>query len=203
MKIINFLNEKGKPFEIPGASRDDLPEFFVDMGYRVGAEIGVLKGEFSVKFCQVGIKMYAIDPWLACHRYHQGNIKKQEEQDKVFEEASFLLKPYDCTIIKKSSEDALVDFEDESLDFVYIDANHSFKHIAFDLHEWSLKVRKGGVISGHDYYVSKAIRHWNINHVKPVVNAFIESFHIKKFYVLGERYTPNRDQWRSYFWIKE
>ena len=60
-------------------------------------------------------------------------------------------------------------FADESLDFVYIDANHDYRHVREDITEWSKKVRKGGIISGHDYLnsldgvdygVKKAVDKW-------------------------------------------
>lgn len=40
---------------------------------------------------------------------------------------------------------------DGSLDFVFIDANHSYAGVAEDLVDWVPKVRVGGIISGHDY----------------------------------------------------
>ncbi len=49
--------------------------------------------------------------------------------------------------------DALEDFEDNSLDFVYIDGDHNFKHISEDIYEWTKKVRSGGIVSGHDYLI--------------------------------------------------
>ncbi len=63
MKIIDGIKLKGLPAEIPDCGRDDLPQFFVDMGFKVGAEIGVLRGEFTEKLCQAGLKVYAVDPW--------------------------------------------------------------------------------------------------------------------------------------------
>ena len=41
---------------------------------------------------------------------------------------------------------------DGSLDFVYIDSNHSYDYVMEDLINWSRKVRKGGIVSGDDYY---------------------------------------------------
>jgi len=64
MKLIDGIKLKGKPAEIPDCTRDDLPQFFVDMGFKVGAEIGVARGKYSEKFCKVGLKLYSIDPWL-------------------------------------------------------------------------------------------------------------------------------------------
>jgi predicted O-methyltransferase YrrM len=43
------------------------------------------------------------------------------------------------------------DFLDNSLDFVYIDAGHRFDDVVQDIIKWTKKVRKGGIISGHDY----------------------------------------------------
>jgi predicted O-methyltransferase YrrM len=36
-------------------------------------------------------------------------------------------------------------------DAVFIDADHSYEGVAADLHAWEPKVRKGGILCGHDY----------------------------------------------------
>jgi len=41
--------------------------------------------------------------------------------------------------------------KDHSLDFVFIDAHHSYEAVRDDMNAWYRKVRKGGVFSGHDY----------------------------------------------------
>jgi hypothetical protein len=50
------------------------------------------------------------------------------------------------------SMDAVRDVPDESLDFVYLDAHHSYPFIMSDLIFWSRKVRSGGIVSGDDVY---------------------------------------------------
>ena len=52
--------------------------------------------------------------------------------------------------------DAVKDFADKSLDFVFIDGHHGYDYIKEDIREWSKKVRKGGIVSGHDYYLTPA-----------------------------------------------
>ena len=42
-------------------------------------------------------------------------------------------------------------YDDESLDFVFIDADHSYECVKNDIARWMPKVKKGGVISGDDY----------------------------------------------------
>jgi len=50
----------------------------------------------------------------------------------------------------------------ESLDFIFIDANHEYEAVMSDLMCWYPKLKKGGTIAGHDYYddegVQKAVR---------------------------------------------
>jgi hypothetical protein len=42
-------------------------------------------------------------------------------------------------------------FEDNSLDFVYIDANHTYEGVKEDIKYWYPKVKPGGLLLGHDY----------------------------------------------------
>ena len=53
--------------------------------------------------------------------------------------------------MKKSSVEAAPELEDGSLDFVFIDANHSYDAVKNDIIAWAPKVRSGGVLCGHDY----------------------------------------------------
>lgn len=186
MKLIDGLKLKGKPVGIPECSRNDLPEFFVEMGYKVGAEVGVYKGAFTEKFCEVGLKMYAIDPWIS----YKGAGRTQQDQvrqDFLYGHTQRTLALFkDCTIIRAPSMDALKQFKDGSLDFVYLDGDHSFRYIAEDLVEWSKKVRSGGAVSGHDYFCTAPQATNLVCHVKPVLDAYIQVMGIESLYVFGE-----------------
>jgi hypothetical protein len=58
----------------------------------------------------------------------------------------------DRAIMLRASSDKAADmFGDSTLDFVYIDANHSYECVKKDLETWYPKVRSGGFICGHDY----------------------------------------------------
>ncbi len=203
MKIIDGLKPKGTPVEIPDCGRKDLPQFFKDMGFKAGAEIGVEYGFFSESLCKAGLKIYVIDPWLDYEGYRKNRVS-QEERDSWYEETKNRLTPYDCQIIRKFSLDAVKDFEDNSLDFVYIDGAHDFQNAANDIVEWSKKVRPGGVISGHDYI--KIERPHDVVHVKQVVDAYTQTYKINPWYVLGRKNMIEgevRDKQRSWFWVKK
>jgi hypothetical protein len=192
MKIIEYLKLEGCPVEIPDYTRNDLPEFFKELGLKVGAEIGVDRGHYSEVICQAGLKLFSIDPWLA-YKDYAWLKSDQSTIEKSYQKAKQRLLPYDCTIIRKTSMEAVNDFEDGSLDFVYIDGNHSFKTVTEDIYEWSKKVRKGGVISGHDYFNDEKKKFHS--DVKYVLDSYTKAAHIKKWFVLKK----NNDT--SWFWI--
>lgn len=200
MKIKDGLNLPGWRAQIPEAKRSDLAEFFKEMGYKKGAEIGVEKGRFSAELVKSGAHLYCIDPWRVYPDYKERSMP-QYVMDKNFIITQRRLAPYkNHTIIRKSSMEALADFEDRSLDFVYIDGNHGYKHVVEDLFEWSKKVRKGGVISGHDYTIITRRRAFYCD-VKWAVDGFVRAGHIKKWYLIGTRNSKRRDHFRSFMWI--
>jgi hypothetical protein len=147
----------------------------------LGAEVGVEVGVFSKLLCEhtPNLKLYSIDPWLAYKIMDGERIygKSQRRQEEYYKATRERLVPYkNCHIIRDSSMNAVKMFADESLDFVYIDANHDYKFIKEDIREWSKKVRKGGMVSGHDYYkfpsgndgIIRAVDEWvKDNDIKP------------------------------------
>jgi hypothetical protein len=203
MILIDAIKHKDNPFWVPDCPRNDLPEFFLDMGYKVGAEIGVFKGEFTKKFCEVGLKMYAVDPWIGYVGAGRSE-KVNDKQNKNFQYAKKTLAPYpNCKIIRKTSMDAVKDFKDGSLDFIYIDGDHRFRYIAEDISEWEKKVRSGGAVSGHDYFFTNPHANNVICHVGPVVDAFIKIKGIENFYVFGQlKNGEKNDRTSSWMWIK-
>jgi len=173
--------------------RSELPAYFKSLGFTKGAEIGVYKGEFTEMLCKEGLFVYAIDPWIA-----YSEQTRQERQDFLYGHTLRQLKKYpNCQVIKKTSMEAVKDFQDNSLDFVYLDGDHSFKAIADDICEWEKKVRKGGIISGHDYQGQSA------QYVPYVVDAYAKAYN-RKVEVFGSRKLAVRrgDKQGSWMWKK-
>ncbi len=54
-------------------------------------------------------------------------------------------------LIKGYSLDVVKNYEDESLDFVFIDGSHDYDDVKDDILAWLPKVKKTGIIGGHDY----------------------------------------------------
>ena len=127
--------------------RNELAKYFKGRG----AEIGVEQGAYSEVICKANPEttLYCVDAWRAYKGYRDHT--RQSKLDGFYETTIARLKPYNATIIRKFSMDAVDDFPDQSLDFVYIDANHSYENVITDIYFWSAKVKKGGLIAGHDY----------------------------------------------------
>lgn len=198
--------------EIPDVGRDDLAKFLFESGCRVGVEVGIDRGEFGLLLCKEGLKVYGIDPYVSYDGYKDELYNSEELLNSRYEEALKNLKGYDYTFIKKFSVDAIKDFEDNSLDFVYIDGNHTLPYIAQDIFGWERKVKKGGIISGHDYAIVRGPRErqepkvYDGTHVKFAVDSFAYIARIPKLYILGKRRKIEglkRDQWRSWFFFKQ
>ena len=132
--------------------RIKLAEYFNTLGFKIGAEVGVADGRYSEILCQKipGLTLHCIDPWETYRGNRRGG--GHEQQYGNYEIAKKRLSAYDTNLMRMSSMDAVRKFPYECLDFVFIDGNHDFDFIMEDLIEWSRRVKKGGIVSGHDYY---------------------------------------------------
>lgn len=198
-----LVGSQRMPVEIPNSGRDDLPGLFKNLGFKVGVEIGVLDGEYAEKLCQANaeLKLYAIDPWERVGDYDDYNAKTLL---RSYNNAKERLAKYNCEIVKKTSMEAVKDFADDHLDFVYIDGDHSFKTVVQDISEWLPKVKSGGFICGHDY------KHYGNGRgrygVVQAVNGFTDSYNIRPWFVLGRKNVEPgelREKSRSWLWIKQ
>lgn len=212
MHTLNYILEKfhldiehrKSPIEIPNFGRDNLAELFNELGFRIGVELGVEQGLYSEVLCKANpnMQLYSVDAWASYQGYR--DHKSQEKLDGFYEDAKDRLAPYsNCHIMRRFSAEAVSYFENKSLDFVYIDANHEFYWFLQDLRDWLPKVRKGGIICGHDYIEST--RNDSRNHVIPALHGFTHAYRIHPWFVLGRKRCPDteiRDKTRSWMWVR-
>jgi len=119
-----------------------------------GAEIGVYKGEYSKAILETYLgHLYLVDPWETLDPIEYDDLINLEDRTVNLSQCILNLKNYEnrYTIHQNKSFSAATLFEDSSLDFVYIDANHKYDFVKADLNAWYPKVRTGGIIAGHDY----------------------------------------------------
>lgn len=145
-------------------SRDELGKFFQEHYQTgLGAEVGCYLGDFS--------KTLAKD-WqgeiLAIDYFDPSDFLYT---DKMEERARENLKGTKCKVIKGQSVNVAQTIPDGSLDWVYIDANHTYATAKEDIAAWFPKVRKGGVVSGHDY-----IKDYYVNNILFGVDKAVDEF---------------------------
>lgn len=192
--------------EIPEMDSIELAKLFGELGFTNGVELGVDRGEYSKILTDESpnLKLHCVDPWMP--EAYEPNTYINEPPayfNSCYEETKKRLQGSNCTLVRKTSADALNDFADESLDFVYIDANHDFPNFTFDLHYWLKKIKKGGIMSGHDFaYFS----YRKFNHVKRALIAYARCYRMIPLFVCAadiHNTKLKRDHFHSWFWIKQ
>jgi len=135
--------------------REKLP-YLLNREGLIGAEIGVEEGFFSEYLLKTNLfkTLYSIDPWP--NRFPgvfiNGEDLVTDNNEETYAKAREKLEKYEASeVIRKSSEEASKVFEDDSLDFVFLDGDHTYEGVKLDLQCWYDKVKKGGIFSGHDY----------------------------------------------------
>lgn len=140
---------------------------------KVGAEIGVAFGGHAESLLKIPTleKLYGVDPYLHMENYNDPMNLPQLEFDQLYQYTLDRLSSFaeKYRHIRKPSIDAVNDIVGQ-IDFVYIDADHSFQGVLRDLTVWFPKVTKGGIIGGHDY------GHPNFPGVKRAVDEFFDRF---------------------------
>lgn len=126
---------------------DVLLDLVRQHGWRKGAEIGVLNGAtfFHLLDNVSDLEMIAVDKWASDNPIY-GDLRPVGEEfrrrAKAFGDR--------VTILQGHSADMAHDVKDGSLDFIFVDGDHSTEAVRADIAAWAPKVRQGGKVIGHD-----------------------------------------------------
>lgn len=143
----------------------------------IGAEIGTFAGDMACKLLlRDDLTLYMVDSWEGSGQSYKGDSGDwhasltQDQQDEYMDRARqmTLFAEDRAKFIRKRSVDAAKQIPDESLDFVFIDADHSYEGCMADILAWKRKVKPGGWLCGHDYEnsdfpkfgVTRAVNEW-------------------------------------------
>jgi hypothetical protein len=119
-----------------------------------GIEVGTFKGEFSKEILNMWDgTLIMLDVWRPLGGEYMDSSNHVNFENGVYGEVMSNIKGMEDRgiMLRCDSEIGSKIFEDESLDFVYIDANHAYSFVKQDISLWWPKVKKGGWICGHDY----------------------------------------------------
>lgn len=139
--------------------RRDLPRLLEELNMLGDAiEVGVAEANHSADLLRNGMdKLFLVDSWNHIpkirgdgnnhQQWHEQNFAKARRQVKEFGDRAVILRGF--------SVDMASHVDDDSLSLVYLDADHSYNGVMTDLNTWFPKLKKGGVMSGHDYLASE------------------------------------------------
>lgn len=130
----------------------------------VVAEVGVAEGDFSdliIKYTSPK-KLHLVDAWGDESRYHDGlKIHVRDKFKSEIEKGTVELNVGFSTTV-------LLDFPDGYFDWVYLDTDHSYQTTRDELAILKFKVKKGGVIAGHDYTMGNWVNNYRYGVIEAV-----------------------------------
>jgi SAM-dependent methyltransferase len=140
------------------------PATFVEIGCWKGKSTAYLAA--AIKRSGKAIQLYAVDTWKGADNRPQ---MQKEIRDK---HAGDMYPTWKAnmrragvgevaTAIREPSLDAVRHFQDSSLDFVFLDGDHSFANVVEEIRRWAPKLKPDGVLAGDDFDqedVARAVR---------------------------------------------
>jgi predicted O-methyltransferase YrrM len=119
-------------------------------------EVGVFAGlsiSYILETCRAnGNVIHAIDPWAGELEPHMASFVDAVERSGY----SDIVR-----VVRKSSVAAASAYKSNSIDFIFIDADHSYESVLEDMNLWYDKLKPGSIMAGHDYdfeAVQEAVR---------------------------------------------
>ena len=135
-------------------------------------EVGSFKGRSSAYMAveiinsQKQIKFDCVDTWQGSEEHQQGREAQDADViahtlfDRFLENMAPVQGFYNA--IRMHSVQAAATYADDSLDMVFLDAGHDYASVTEDILAWLPKVKKGGILCGHDWQlegVRQAVEH--------------------------------------------
>jgi hypothetical protein len=128
-------------------------------GPSVAVELGAWKGRstscMGVEIVNSGkpVTFYSVDHWQGSEGEEGCDLDADLRAGRLFDVFLQNIEPVasHVNVIRSDSADAALQFDDDTVDFLYIDASHTYGGIIRDLVAWLPKVKPGGLIAGDDW----------------------------------------------------
>lgn len=137
--------------------RNMFPLFLQTLGLGGGTavEVGVAEGKYSADFLSLWSGDYVmVDRWRHVEGYDDVMNGPDAEHEDRYCQAMEVASQYPgrVRVLRMDSLQAAAQFADHSLEFVYLDGDHSLEGCMRDILAWAPKIKPGGLLAGHDYY---------------------------------------------------
>jgi len=119
-------------------------------------EVGVWKGDFAkqvLEQCEFIDRYYMIDPWANLPDWNKPINVDQEVFDDIYAEAmnKTAFATAKRVVLRGRTKEVIDGIPDNSLDFAYIDGDHTLRGITIDLIKLLPKIKESGFIGGDDF----------------------------------------------------
>jgi len=146
-------------------------------------EIGVRRGINFSNLIKCKPKLaVAVDCWEEVPGKPEYNDLGESQQQLDGEYNSFMMEfgvlP-NVRVVREFSIEAAKMFPDGYFDFVYIDAAHTYEEVLLDCKAWYPKIKKNGILAGHDYFPDERIWRGLPCGVYQAVNEFVKEKRMK------------------------
>lgn len=153
MKNILGWFDYGEIYDMAVAKAAD-GAIFVEVGAWFGKSTAYMAQ--TIKNSKKNINFYVVDTW-------EGSIESKSQKEIASKHNNNLFPKFWENMTKANLDNYIKPlqiesaraanvFDNESIDFVFIDASHLYEAVILDLKSWFPKVKLGGIISGHDYH---------------------------------------------------
>jgi len=124
--------------------------------WATGAELGLLQGrtfKTLLTDCPRLQMLIGVDPFVYMPDAPGGKVYSKVDHaanEKLVDEIALKFSTR-CVVLKATTCEASKHVTDGSLDFIYIDADHSYEGVSADIRDWWVKLKVGGWMLGDDY----------------------------------------------------
>jgi len=169
---------------------DYIKNFLIDID--IAVEVGTYKGDFGQQIIDKTSPntFYAVDPlrlFPGMISYPGFEFDSQESLDALAEKVSNRFSNQGHILLRGTSKEQSTTFENESVDFVYIDGDHTYEGCKLDIDLWWPKIKQGGILAGHDFCNSVNSKTGLKFGVIQAVTEFVEKNNLK-LYTTNESY---------------
>jgi len=158
-------------------------------------ELGTHFGHSFFAFCQAakdeGLKteLVAVDTWKGDE---QSGFYDESVYDGVKKIKDTFYKDLNVRFLRKTFNEAVSDFDDNSIDILHIDGLHTYEAVKHDFENWDPKVKDDGIIIFHDVFVNQndfgVYRLWEALEKKYKTIEFYHSFGLGVLFKDGKKY---------------
>lgn len=140
---------------IAGQTKNDMN--FYEIGSFLGGSICTLGQKLKEK--NIIVKMTAVDNW-EFGNISLGHLEMTSKDKSYYEQFEENVKKCNLSVTPLIGDSIEISkfIKNNTIDFLFIDGDHSYPYVKKELDAWIPKMKKDSILAGHDYSSSDAIR---------------------------------------------